>query len=275
MSDLRNRQLSHLQGFEDALEQSEQAVLRNFATRLVDFEQHMGSVFTRYEDAEGQLTRAVMSRHGRQVKLDQALRGITVNLYAESTRIVTSAINASYVNGFQGTTEVVRRTWGQNSLIGILRQEELHRAATNEISGLAWTKRLNLHREAAVAHIRETIVQGIHRGESYAQMARRLNEVLGTDTVNTLRIIRTECYRVFSEAKKDRLDRVAGIDMTKEWITSKDESVRKNHKVMHGVKVPYNMNFKLPNGNEGFAPGMIGAAADDINCRCFWVVDMA
>ncbi|MCL2618675.1 MAG: hypothetical protein FWD98_06445, partial [Defluviitaleaceae bacterium] len=40
-----------------------------------------------------------------------------------------------------------------------------------------------------------------------------------------------------------------------------------------GVKVPYNQDFILPNGNQGFAPGMIGDPKDDINCRCFYIVD--
>ena len=62
--------------------------------------------------------------------------------------------------------------------------------------------------------------------------------------------------------------------MVKEWITSKDERVRSSHAPMHGVKVPYNQDFVLPTGASGFGPGMIGAASEDINCRCFYAVDV-
>ena len=43
---------------------------------------------------------------------------------------------------------------------------------------------------------------------------------------------------------------------------------------MHGVKVAYNQDFVLPNGASGFGPCMIGDAKEDINCRCFYVVDV-
>ena len=44
---------------------------------------------------------------------------------------------------------------------------------------------------------------------------------------------------------------------------------------MHCHKIPYNQDFILPNGNQGFAPGMIGDPKDDVNCRCFYVADAA
>ena len=118
------------------------------------------------------------------------------------------------------------------------------------------------------------MVRGLHDGETYAQMAARLNAALGKSNVGAIRIIRTECYRVFAEARKDRLDRIRGVDMFKEWITSKDERVRSSHVPMHGVKVAYNQDFILPNGASGFGPGMIGVAKEDINCRCFYAVDV-
>jgi len=196
-------------------------------------------------------------------------------MYRECTRIITDTLQSTYRDGFNGTAEIVRRAWGSNSLIGIIRQEEIDRATNNDISGLAWTERMGINRETAASRIRATIVRGLHEGESYAQMAERLNQAMGRDVPNAIRIIRTECYRVFSEARKDRLDRLNGIPMMKQWITSKDERVRKSHIPMHGKKVPYKDNFILPSGNQGFAPGQIGVAEEDIHCRCFWVVSLA
>ncbi|MCL2188439.1 MAG: phage minor head protein [Defluviitaleaceae bacterium] len=274
MSNHRDEQLGMFNAFENRVAQAEQNIVRNYAVTLLDYKRHMGNLFERYE-TNGVLTRDTMAQYGRQGRMNDALRGINVSLYKENTRVIANAVNMAYTSGFTGTSEIVTRAWGQNALHGIIRQEELDRALTNDISGLAWTERMNMHRDTAVLKIRETINQGLREDESYSQMAQRLNESLGRDTVNAIRIVRTECYRVFAEARKDRLDRVTGINMVKTWITSIDERVRKTHVAMHNVSVPYNNNFLLPSGASGFGPAMIGVAAEDINCRCFFVVDLA
>ena len=38
---------------------------------------------------------------------------------------------------------------------------------------------------------------------------------------------------------------------------------------MDGVEIPLNEDFKLPSGASGPAPGKMGVAGEDINCRCF------
>jgi len=276
MSDTRHSQLEMFDDFENQVAQAEGTIVRTYARSLIEFNRYIRDIFDSYE-VDGVLTMDVMRRYGRLNRMDEVLRGLTVSLYSENTRIISSALNAAYNDGFTGTGQTINRA--QRSLHGIIREDELLRAMNNDISGLTWATRNNINREVAASKIRETIVQGLHKGETYAQMAERLNEALGRSNVGSIRIIRTECYRVFSEARKDRLDRIRGIDMTKEWITGKDERVRAtekaNHKVMHGIIVPYHKDFMLPNGNSGFAPGMIGEAVDDINCRCFWIVDMA
>jgi len=274
MSDIRREQERLFDGFESMEEKAERQILRNYQGRLIDLKKVLGDLFERYED-DGQLTYDELTRYGRLHKAQESFKGIVVNLYTDNTKEITSAIKTAYINGFNGTGQAVGKALGGKSLIGIIRVDEIKRALTNDISGLKWTERMEINRDFAAQKIRETIVQGLHNGETYAQMAQRLNDTMGKDVPGAVRIVRTECYRVFSEARKDRLDRVQGVNMTKEWITAKDECVRSNHASMHGVKVPYNQDFILPNGNSGFGPGMIGAAADDINCRCFWVIDVA
>ena len=274
MSDARGSQQRTFDGFERGVTSSEMEVVRTCARSLIDFKRYMGTLYERHK-TDGRLTYDAMRRYGRLARMNEEIRGLTVSLYVENTRIVSNALNAAYTTGFLGTGEMVTRAWGQSSLHGIIREDEMRRALTNDISGLAWTERMNINRETAVARIRETIVRGLHDGETYSQMAARLNAALGRTGVGALRIVRTECYRVFAEARKDRLDRVRGVNMFKEWITSKDERVRSSHAPMHGVKVPYSQDFVLPTGASGFGPGMIGVASEDINCRCFYAVDVA
>ena len=273
MSDIRRDQERLFAAFEAMENRTERLITRNYQGRLINLKHVLGGFFELHE-IDGQLTYDEMSRDGRLQDMSKSLTDATVKLYSENKKVIASALKTAYNNSFIGTGEVVRRAWGSQHLIGIIRDDEMNIALNSDISGLKWAERMGLHRDQAAARVRATIVRGLHEGESYAQMANRLNEVMGKDVPNAIGIARTESYRVFSTAKKHRLDRVQGIDMIKEWLTAKDEDVRSNHKPMHGVKVPYHQNFVLPNGNEGFAPGMIGDPKDDINCRCDWVVEM-
>lgn len=272
MSKLRDGQIEHFTTFEAMEGKSEAQIIKIYTTSLIAYKKYMAQLFEKYED-DGKLTYDEMIKYGRFDKMDETLKGLTVALYTENTKEISSSLNAAYNSGVDGTKEIMSRAWGNKSLIPIVKDEEIQRALTNEISGLKWTSRMGINREHAANKIRETVVRGLYDGESYSQMAKRLEEALGTDVPSAIRIVRTESHRVFSQARKDRLDKVKGVDMTKEWLTCDDESVRGSHRPMHGVKIPYNDNFTLPSGNSGFGPAMIGAAEDDINCRCFWVID--
>jgi len=264
MSDIRSDQLRTFDTFEASVQTAETKITINYAKTLVTLKSYISSLYERYE-VDGKLHYEDMALYNRLLRLREEVQGLTVSLYKTNNVVIADTLSNSYNTTFSETNQAVQRAWGNNSLIGIIRDEEIQRAINNDISGLKWAERMGLHHDRVVAHIRETIVQGLHNGDSYRQMAQRLNEAVGKDVPNAIRIVRVESYRVFAEAKKDRLDRVQGVDMTKEWITSKDEVVRGNHKPMHGVRVPYKNDFILPNSNQGFGPGMIGDPKDDIN----------
>ena len=215
MSDIRNEQLNLFSAFEKAETTAEQTIARNYDRSLIDLKGYISSLFERYEQ-DGKLNYEDMTLYNRLAKMTQEVKGITVSLYSENSRVIGSSLKSGYTTGFTGQGEIISRAWSNKSLIGIIRDEEIQRAMNNEISGLRWAERLDLRRDQAAAKIRETIVRGLHEGETYRQMAERLNETVGKDVPNALRIVRTETYRVFAEARKDRLDRIKGIDMTKE-----------------------------------------------------------
>jgi SPP1 gp7 family putative phage head morphogenesis protein len=160
-------------------------------------------------------------------------------------------------------------------LIGLVNNDVLQRAVTNDISGLKWTDRLGLHRNTAVMKIRETVTLGLKDGSTYSQMSKRLNDTLSGQVVQPMRIVRTEGHRVFSESKKDTLDVAVkkGVKLNKTWMSSRDERVRSQHSTMDGAIVLYDDNFIMPDGAQGFAPGIIGAPQHDIYCRCDWSID--
>jgi hypothetical protein len=91
------------------------------------------------------------------------------------------------------------------------------------------------------------------------------------DLNKTTTIIRTESHRVHEAGKRTAVERATnqGVKMEKVWVSSKDERVRSSHAHMDGQVVDATADFvNTQTGGRGPAPGEMGVAEDDINCRC-------
>jgi hypothetical protein len=264
--------------YEKLIGKTEKDILVNFKEALTAAYELLGEHYRKFEE-DGQLTYSEMAKYNRLEKFFYQLDLIINEGYKMSYKGIENALNETYLTSYNGMKDIVELTVNKE-LIPIVKEEVIQRALTNDISGLRWTQRMNLHRDTAVLKIRETVAQGLHQGETYSTMAKRLNDSLSKQVVNPMRIVKTESHRVFSEARKDSLDEAKDkVKMTKTWITARDEKVRgrnpkdtMDHASMDGVTILYDENFKFPDGTEGFAPGQIGDY-NDINCRCDWIID--
>ena len=59
-----------------------------------------------------------------------------------------------------------------------------------------------------------------------------------------------------------------GIKVRAQWLSARDDGVRESHQGADGLVIEMGGNFVLESGASGPAPGSIGEAAEDINCRC-------
>lgn len=266
--------------YEKLMQKGERRIVKGYKAALEDLRELIGEAYTKYE-TDGKLTYAEMAKYKRMIVLYKTMDIIVQRLYKTTSKQISEVLKEDYLLGYNAMRNIVKTHAGK-SIIPIVKDEVLKRAMYNDISGLRWTDRMNLHRDFAVMKIRETVTQGLKEGATYGQMSKRLNEALSGQVVQPMRIVRTEGHRVFNEAKKDSLDVAAkkGIKMTKTWITAGDERVRRirktkdtmDHVAMNNVTIPYEEDFKLPGGSSGFGPGMIGDA-NDIQCRCDWIID--
>ena len=60
---------------------------------------------------------------------------------------------------------------------------------------------------------------------------------------------------------------------SKTWVAALDQATRESHVVAHGQTVPLRADFVL-DGGAGPAPGQIGNAGEDINCRCTMIAGL-
>ncbi len=151
-----------------------------------------------------------------------------------------------------------------------LKTEWITSTIQNEITGLTLRESLQRDRQNIIYSLKSNLIQGVNRGETYSQMAKRMKEVVNGDYQKAVRIARTEVHRVkeagvYESALKGQK---AGIKQMKTWNSSNDGRTRKEHRRLDGKTIPLDEYFRVGNA-KALKPGDTGRAEHDINCRCF------
>lgn len=165
-----------------------------------------------------------------------------------------------------GLTEVS----GKSYKLLPLRKEWLTQIIENEWSGLTLKETLQRDRQNIIYSLKSNLMQGVNRGESYSQMAKRMKEVVNGDYQKAVRIARTEVHRVKETGTyQSALEgEKAGIKQVKTWNSSNDGRTRKEHRRLDGETIPLDEYFRVGSAKT-LKPGDTGRAEHDINCRCF------
>jgi SPP1 gp7 family putative phage head morphogenesis protein len=117
--------------------------------------------------------------------------------------------------------------------------------------------------------VSDVITDGWTQGVRWESLVEQIQQVGEVNESRAKRIARDQTAKMNAAFGRERCSQV-GIDRG-EWLTSKDERVRPNHKLMEGVVFDLNGEGPLINDDgENCFPG------DDYNCRCDFapVVDM-
>ena len=128
-------------------------------------------------------------------------------------------------------------------------------------------KRITKTSEKAV---RQIVSKGIKDGlsnDDIAKQIKRANDfsinrartIAQTETTRSINRATNESYNIFSEAEN--------VQISKEWIASRDDRVRETHQALDGQTVAVNDDFEI-DGYSGSAPANFGEPEMDINCRC-------
>ena len=118
--------------------------------------------------------------------------------------------------------------------------------------------------------ITSLVDKGLQDGQAIPAIANSLSDVFAFSTQRALMIARTEStraanlgtQRAYSEAM------AIGIQVRKQWLSARDESVRNSHAALDGQTVGVNENFVSESGAEALSPASFGDASEDVNCRC-------
>ena len=115
--------------------------------------------------------------------------------------------------------------------------------------------------------LKESLGAGIEGGEGIPKLQERVEQVMGDRIRSTPETIaRTE---VIGASNGGTLEawKQSGVVKGKVWLAALDDRTRDSHREAHGQQVGIDEDFRV-GGAAGPAPGQMGVAEEDINCRC-------
>ena len=128
---------------------------------------------------------------------------------------------------------------------------------------IAWNKK----------KVQSELLQGILQGEAITDIARRMQNVTGSNYSNSVRYARTmytgaeNAGRVASYKRAEKM----GIEMEQQWVATLDGRTRHSHRQLDGKRIKVGGTF--PNGCR-FPGDPQGKPSEVYNCRCTLISQM-
>lgn len=182
-----------------------------------------------------------------------AIEGRLPEVYAENynygTWQVESAVGVDTAYALQDASTVQRLLTDHDSY--------LPKPSVNVAKDVAWNRRL----------IANQITQGVLLGESIPKIAKRIQDVAGSNRAAAVRLARTSTTAAENAGRVDSYKRAKGlgINVQQEWVATLDLRTRSSHRKIDREKVE--VGEKFSNGCR--YPGDPEAPyAETCNCRC-------
>jgi hypothetical protein len=196
--------------------------------------------------------------------------------YEPLREIIEGTMSGVYTASYSQAMPLISQAVGATVRGGATAQS-LQTALRTPMGGLTVDLRLDRWQADITRRLQEHIVSGLQRGESLTQISRGISAQFGENARHLQQIVMTESHRMENRAILDAGEHATaqGHDVMKMWVSERDELVRDSHQELDGVKIPLDEDFVSSSGGRGPAPGEMGTAADDINCRCTIKIESA
>lgn len=250
-------------------DKKERDISKLYAGLLLEIQKILAEQYRRYE-TDGILTYVEMIKYDRLKKFEKELIELINNKDKEIRDEIMNHLADQYKESYYRTAHVIEMAAKVKLAYSAVKREVLYEAINIDFTGLTLNERLEKRRYELIIGMRETIVRGLHQGQSYRSMANLIKNQLEGDLFKARRIVRTEAHRIREKASLESVLHAheQGVIMKKTWNSVQDERVRANHNRLDGVTIPADEKFKLGK-YEAEAPGQFGYPEMDINCRCF------
>ena len=118
-------------------------------------------------------------------------------------------------------------------------------------------------------YIEKAVNRGLQQGFSVDDIAAEITQIVAFSQMRAVRIARTESTRAVNAATNQayRQAKAEGIELKKQWLSSRDDKVREAHRELDGQIVEVDGVFRV-DGEEAESVGDFGSSGLDVNCRC-------
>lgn len=115
--------------------------------------------------------------------------------------------------------------------------------------------------------LKAALAEGVDAGESVDQLADRVESIMGERIQSSAETIaRTEVIGASNGGALEAWKQSEVVE-AKAWLAALDDRTRDTHREAHGQQVALDEDFVVGDAR-GPAPGQMGDAGEDINCRC-------
>lgn len=119
--------------------------------------------------------------------------------------------------------------------------------------------------------INSQLLQGILQGEDIPTIAKRMQNVMGTEKADATRTARTLMTSAENQGRQESYERMQddGIILKKVWIATPDSRTRETHLALDGTEINIDEAFETINGDKLMYPADPEAEGYEVyNCRC-------
>jgi SPP1 gp7 family putative phage head morphogenesis protein len=259
-------------------------LIRNYQAALKEIRADIALVFEKYG---GNYTEMV--KYNRLANLEKDISDQIRILTGKNAMTLKQGTAGAFEDSFYRTGFAIERE-AQKALevqvklrFGMLSPKTIEAAVQNPLDrygagkrkdSLGFLFRNSKNSETLVRQLNEQLTQGLIRGESYQNVAKRIKERMDVGATNTLRVAHTEMHRCHVEGRLAGFQQAekSGVELDYIWTATVDDRTRDMHADMDGRKADAVVDgrpfFALPDGITVEGPGLTGIPEHDINCRC-------
>ncbi|MFJ7700002.1 phage minor head protein [Lysinibacillus fusiformis] len=204
-------------------------------------------------------------------RFNQEMRLIAKELnadYKEIIKLIQASQERLYIERYLLMAYLLQQSTGEEMGFKIPSAEVIQAALTNPVEFLTLPKVFEAHRNDIIRRLNIEIAQSLQAGESYTDMATRIEQAMGWTRKKAILVARTEGGRVRSQvdlAIEEQASKTARL--TKVWMSSLDTRVRKSHRKLDGYKADKDGYYHYGKWKSK-APRLWGISSMDIQCRC-------
>lgn len=253
---------------DDMISQAERKLDIMFARRLKELLFQLREMYRKYSTGKD-LTFTDLNKYNRLQKETALIATALTEDYQEILNDIQELMETQYVENYLRSAYIYEFAAQQTMGFGMPSLEQIQNAIENKIPQLTLPSILEFNRNELVRRIASDISQGLLAGESYSDIAYRIEQSVGFGAAKARRVARTEGHRAQMQGRMDSASVAAKhAELKKMWDGTLDSRTRKAHQKLDGTVIEVDEKFVSSAGGKGVAPGLMFNAADDIHCRC-------